>query len=90
MAGNVKEWCANAAGDLRRRYIRGGGWNEPSYRFNEADARDPWRREQTFGVRLIKNLGPAERSADPVNSVNPDPATVLPVAASAFEAYKRS
>ena len=28
MAGNVKEWCWNSAGE--RRAILGGGWNEPS------------------------------------------------------------
>ena len=33
MAGNVKEWCLNAAGASR--YIAGGAWNEPSYMFNE-------------------------------------------------------
>ena len=35
-----------------RRYILGGGWNEPSYRYTEADAQDPWERRPTFGVRL--------------------------------------
>ena len=39
MAGNVKEWCANAVGD--RRYILGGGWNEPNYNITQSDARRP-------------------------------------------------
>jgi eukaryotic-like serine/threonine-protein kinase len=89
MAGNVKEWCVNLAADSATRYILGGGWNEPSYRFNEAEARNPWSREQTFGVRLIKNLGPADAAVEPIGRVNPDPKTVVPVADSEFEAYKR-
>ena len=28
-----------------RRYILGGGWNEPTYRFRETEARDPWGRD---------------------------------------------
>ena len=35
MAGNVKEWCLNAAG--ANRYIMGGAWNEPCM-FNDPDA----------------------------------------------------
>ena len=41
MAGNVKEWCLNAAGP--KRYIMGGAWNEPVYMFNDADAQSPSR-----------------------------------------------
>ena len=37
MAGNVKEWCANAVRD--RRYIMGGAWNEPNYQYQQPDAR---------------------------------------------------
>ncbi len=33
MAGNVKEWTANAAGDTR--YILGGAWDEPAYSFRD-------------------------------------------------------
>ena len=61
MAGNVKEWCLNAVEGQPKRYILGGGWNEPSYRYNEADAQNPWERRATFGVRLMKNLGPGRR-----------------------------
>jgi len=89
MAGNVKEWCLNLAQGSQNRYILGGGWNEPSYRFNEAEARNPWGREPTFGVRLIKNLGPAGTAVAPLGRVNPDPKTVVPVPDSEFEAYKR-
>ena len=52
MAGNVKEWTANAAGDERNldeRYILGGAWDEPAYAFSDPDARSPFARDSTFG-----------------------------------------
>jgi dienelactone hydrolase len=81
MAGNVKEWCANEVEGSRLRYILGAGWNEPSYRFAETDAQDPWLRRETYGVRLVKNLGPAEHTMVAVGQVAPDPSTVVPVSA---------
>jgi dienelactone hydrolase len=89
MAGNVKEWCVNTATGTAFRYILGGGWNEPSYRFTESEARSPWLREPTFGVRLVKNLGAVESSGGPVGRVNPDPKTVVPVGDAEFEFNKR-
>jgi predicted esterase len=52
MAGNVKEWTWNAAGD--KRYILGGAWNEPTYLFRHLIAQHPWGREPTYGVRCAK------------------------------------
>jgi tRNA A-37 threonylcarbamoyl transferase component Bud32/dienelactone hydrolase len=52
MAGNVKEWCRNPAGD--NRYILGGAWNEPVYMFTDADAQSPFARSATYGFRCIK------------------------------------
>jgi len=89
MAGNVKEWCANEVTDRGLRYILGGGWNEPSYRFKEQDAHDPWARNAAFGMRLVKNLGPADSAAVPVGHVNRDPATVVPASAELQAAYRQ-
>jgi serine/threonine protein kinase/formylglycine-generating enzyme required for sulfatase activity/cephalosporin-C deacetylase-like acetyl esterase len=61
MAGNVKEWCWNEAAP-RKRYILGGGWNEPAYMFHEADARSPWQRDAMFGFRCMKEAGQASAS----------------------------
>ena len=83
-AGNVKEWVANAVGDSQKRYILGGAYDEPSYRFSEQDAQDPWLRRPSFGVRLVKNLGPAEQTMGPLGRVTPDPATVVPVSDEVF------
>jgi len=53
LAGNVKEWCSNRANDSRR-YILGGGWDEPAYLFNDPDARPPFERAANFGFRGVK------------------------------------
>jgi hypothetical protein len=89
MAGNVKEWCANQVGDRQLRYILGGAWNEPSYRFAESDAQDPWGRRDTYGLRLVRNLGDVGATAAPVDRVARDPKTVVPVSNDLFDVYKR-
>jgi len=52
MAGNVKEWCLNGTED--KRFILGGGWDEPDYMFGVFDARDPFSRESDYGFRCLK------------------------------------
>ncbi len=52
LAGNVKEWCWNEAG-ADQRYTLGGGWSDPPYFFNDADARSPWDRGPAFGFRCM-------------------------------------
>jgi dienelactone hydrolase len=56
MAGNEKEWAANRSGE--KRYILGGGWNEPSDMFQANDLRSPWDREATFGFRCVRYVSP--------------------------------
>jgi eukaryotic-like serine/threonine-protein kinase len=51
MAGNVREWARNAAG--QKRYILGGAWNEPNYRYREADAVSPFDRSAHNGLRCM-------------------------------------
>ncbi len=53
MAGNVKEWVWNET-DGNRRFILGGGWNEPSYQFHLDDAQSPFDREPSYGFRCAK------------------------------------
>ena len=65
MAGNLKEWTANAAGD--ERYILGGAWDEPAYEFSIPDARRPFAREGTFGFRCVQRpTAPPEASFAPL------------------------
>ena len=94
MAGNVKEWCANGRNDESMRYILGGGWNEPNYRYTEADARSPWERAPTFGVRLMKDreerpAGAIDDTTAPIAQVYGDPKSVVPVSDALFEVYRR-
>jgi serine/threonine protein kinase/predicted esterase len=58
MAGNVKEWCWNSAGDGER-YILGGAWDEPDYMFTLQDLRAAIDREKNMGFRCVKYM-PAE------------------------------
>jgi formylglycine-generating enzyme required for sulfatase activity len=51
MAGNVKEWCANAVHEGDRRYIVGGGFGEASTLFEAADAQPAFRRLARYGLR---------------------------------------
>jgi predicted esterase len=56
MAGNVKEWTWNAAGEAR--YILGGAYNEPGYLFTHLVAQDPLGREPANGVRCARYSQP--------------------------------
>jgi eukaryotic-like serine/threonine-protein kinase len=62
MAGNVREWCLNAAGTGR--YIAGGAWNEPAYTFNGPEAQPAFARHATDGFRCIKVDRPDDLSAE--------------------------
>ena len=84
MAGNVKEWCWNPAGE--RRAILGGGWNEPRYMYTDEDAQDPLARAPAYGFRcaLYPEPVPAEAFA-PVSRPVRDYATEKPVSNDVFE-----
>jgi predicted Ser/Thr protein kinase/dienelactone hydrolase len=89
MGGNVKEWCRNAVEGQERRYILGGGWNEPHYRFRDSEARDPWSRQLVNGMRLVKNLGPPGDAYAPIAGVYGDPRSLVPVGDPEFDVLKR-
>jgi formylglycine-generating enzyme required for sulfatase activity/predicted Ser/Thr protein kinase/dienelactone hydrolase len=89
MAGNVKEWCLNEAGDTGLRYAVGGAWNEPAYRFYEPEARNPWERDPTFGMRLMSSTQPVPEAAAPIAHVYPDPASLVPASDEEFALLRR-
>jgi len=60
LGGNVREWCANPDNSSRR-FILGGGWDDPAYAFNDAYAQSPWDRSETNGVRCIKYIATSVR-----------------------------
>ena len=57
MAGNVKEWCWNASTDGKH-FLLGGGWREPTYQYQAADALDSLDRSPTNGFRCVKYTTP--------------------------------
>ncbi len=64
MAGNAKEWTASAVDG--KRMILGGGFNEPSYMFNDLDAQQPFERRAAYGIRCVKYIIPP-----PVDTTRP-------------------
>jgi dienelactone hydrolase len=60
MAGNVKEWAQNAAGE--RRYLLGGGWDEERIMFSYPVARSPLDRNRTFGFRCAIYEAPPDKN----------------------------
>jgi serine/threonine protein kinase/formylglycine-generating enzyme required for sulfatase activity/pimeloyl-ACP methyl ester carboxylesterase len=89
MAGNVKEWCWNEASQGNR-YILGGAWDEPTYMFNEADARSPFQRSANFGFRCARygSNGEAATAGAPVALRGRDFNRDTPVSDQLFHIYK--
>ena len=89
MAGNAREWCFNQTG--AERYTLGGGWNDPTYAFNDAYAQDPMDRSATNGLRVVRylsdeNLAAARR---PIVRAFRDFARERPVSDPVFAVYRR-
>jgi dienelactone hydrolase len=90
MAGNQKEWCWNTAD--HRRFILGGGWNEPSYMFADDDARQPFDRAPEDGFRLAKYIQPLPAAVTaPLRIETPgrDARQAKPVGDDIFAVYRR-
>src|SRR5262249_44463922 len=70
LAGNVKEWCFNEAGDDHRRILQGGAWDDPGYVFLEQEADSPTARKPTYGFRCVKyGHKPDDRMVAPVRQL---------------------
>ena len=63
IGGNAREWCFNASGEHDIRYILGGGWNDPSYAFNNAGRQSAIDRSPSNGFRCMQKL-PGDTSFD--------------------------
>jgi formylglycine-generating enzyme required for sulfatase activity/tRNA A-37 threonylcarbamoyl transferase component Bud32/dienelactone hydrolase len=90
MAGNVREWCQNASGG--ERYILGGGWNDPTYAFNDAYAQGPFDRSATNGIRLVRYLAGDTTVAvagRPAIRAHRDFSKERPVPDGIFQVYRR-
>ncbi len=87
MAGNVKEWCWNQAGDLH--YILGAAYNEPTYMFSDYDAQSPFARSSTFGFRCAKYSAPPSGAVlAPIKALSRDYAKEKPASDEAFRVYR--
>ena len=56
IAGNAREWCSNSNKNIDEHYILGGGWNEPTYAFNDSYLQPAMDRSIANGFRCIKQL----------------------------------
>ena len=56
LAGNAREWCFNESNNPGLRFILGGGWNEPTYSFNDGYTQPALDRSTANGFRCMKKL----------------------------------
>jgi serine/threonine protein kinase/dienelactone hydrolase len=90
MAGNVKEWIWTAA-ESGKRYVLGGGWDEPTYMFIDPDAQSPFLRAANVGFRCVKYIEPEsipEIATDPMPSPRRDLTKEKPAPDVLFQAYR--
>jgi eukaryotic-like serine/threonine-protein kinase len=89
MAGNVKEWVWNETVSGKR-FALGGAWNEPTYTFNDVDARSPFERWANLGFRCAKYdlTRESAKAADPVTFQARDYSSEKPVSDQVFQVYK--
>jgi pimeloyl-ACP methyl ester carboxylesterase len=87
MAGNVKEWCWNAADD--KRFILGGSWGEPVYMYQNTVARHPLDRFETNGFRCAQyEQPPSESLLAGVGELSHSLPAEAPVTDQVYEAYR--
>ena len=90
MAGNVKEWVWTEA-ESGKRYVLGGGWDEPTYMFIDPDAQSPFLRAANIGFRCVKYIEPEsipKVATDPMPSPRRDLTKEKPASDVLFNAYR--
>ena len=89
MAGNVREWAQNAAGEAR--YILGGGWNDPEYAFNDAVTSPAFDRSTENGIRLVSYPDETNvvEASGPLEKAFRDYRAEEPVSDEVFEVYRQ-
>ena len=91
MAGNVREWSANAS-DGEARIALGGAWSDPAYQYLFADVRPPFDRSPGNGFRAIKRLekeAPSVADAPLAARRVRDRAAARPASDAEFAIFKR-
>jgi eukaryotic-like serine/threonine-protein kinase len=89
MAGNVREWVANAD-DRDRRFILGGSWKDQGYLYYGPEALLPFDRSEWNGFRCVKNTSPLPEAAlAPIKRQAPrDFSKYKPVSDEVFRGYQ--
>jgi serine/threonine protein kinase/formylglycine-generating enzyme required for sulfatase activity len=89
MAGNVREWVANAD-DSDDRFILGGSWKSPAYLYFDPEALSPFDRSDANGFRCVKNTAPMPQAViAPIKRVQArDFSRYKPVPDEVFHAYQ--
>ncbi len=87
MAGNVREWCWNQAGD--HHWILGGSWGDPEYMFTVPYHLPPLDRSAANGFRLASYEPVDAELENEVSVLARDYTGVEPITDAVFEAYAR-
>ena len=92
LAGNAREWIFNQGDSQEKRFIMGGGWNDPTYSFNDGYTQPALDRGLANGFRCIKEIS-AEAATTilvrPVPSEFRDYAKEKPADDKSFAIYAR-
>jgi len=87
LAGNLREWCWNASGGDR--YLLGGAWNDPPYRYGSEATQRPIDREPTYGFRLVKSIvADSKEALAEVPRLEFDYTAIEPVGDELYTAYR--
>lgn len=68
IAGNAREWCVNGSGQKNNHYILGGGFDDPSYAYNDGSEQPAIDRSASNGFRCMKQL-PGDTSYDKLSGM---------------------
>lgn len=87
LAGNVREWAVNAAGESH--FILGGGWADLPYSFNDAVTAPSFDRSPLNGIRLVQYLDTTNvtAAAAPLEVAFRDYRAEQPVADEVFDVF---
>lgn len=91
MGGNVKEWIWNEASEDRR-WVLGGGWNDPSWMLLNRDSAPPLTRSASIGFRCAMSATSnsfADHSLAKVETAGTDFRAARPVSSEVFEVFRR-
>ena len=92
LAGNVREWCENAASGGGR-FILGGGWSDAPYAFTDGYAQPPSDRSAINGIRLVRYLHTDDqlaRAREPQPRAFTDYTREKPVSDATFEGFRHN